>query len=109
MENGNKYEELTVKIAAMYHQKSMTLPNYGYDVGEQRRLRIELCDFFGVTELEAINILHGYHVMEYIQKYERMRQGMRISNTPIQEEFIEIKLDDWLLQKLADLEGDKID
>ncbi len=106
MENRNKSEELTIEIANMYHARALKLANYGYDVGEQRKLRIELCELFGATELEAINILRGFHIMEYIQKYERMRQGIEIDNTPIREEFVEIPLDDWLLQKLADLEHD---
>lgn len=35
----------------------------------QKELQIK-CD---ITELQAINILNGYHAMDYVMLYERMR------------------------------------
>lgn len=42
------------------------------DVGEKRKLRMELQQKYGLTELEATNILNGYHVEDYLNKYERI-------------------------------------
>jgi hypothetical protein len=39
------------------------------DIGERRRLRQELQERCGTTELEAVNILNGYHIDVYCMKY----------------------------------------
>lgn len=41
-------------------------------IGELRKIGQELQEKYGVTELEAINILNGYHIKDYVDKYYRM-------------------------------------
>lgn len=63
-------ELLTPSIAYAYNQKAKTLPYNGMqDIGERRRLRQELQERCGTTELEAVNILNGYHIDVYCMKY----------------------------------------
>ncbi|MBQ8279061.1 MAG: hypothetical protein IJZ23_04395 [Roseburia sp.] len=42
-------------------------------VRERRTLCVQLMQDYGITELEAINILNGYRANDYIAKYERIR------------------------------------
>ena len=35
-----------------------------------RKLKEELMNTYEVTEIEAINILNGYHISDYVHKYE---------------------------------------
>lgn len=65
-------ELLTKEIAKEYQLRVRKLPLNGMqDTGERRGLRIELQRRCGLTELEAINIINGFHVRGYIAKYER--------------------------------------
>lgn len=41
------------------------------DIGERRRLRQDLQERCGITELEAINIINGFHIDTYCIKYLR--------------------------------------
>ncbi len=41
------------------------------DIGERRQLRQDLQERCGITELEAINILNGFHIDTYCIKYLR--------------------------------------
>ena len=55
-------ELLTREIAYTYRDRAKALPYNGMqDIGERRALRIELQERCGVTELEAINIINGFH------------------------------------------------
>lgn len=56
----------------------MLLQN-GANLDERRRLCLELQKVYGLTELEATNVLNGRNVMDYVYKYERIR-----TLTPIQ-------------------------
>ena len=38
-----------------------------------RELEKELQEKYGVTELEAINIINGYHHRDYVEKYYRIK------------------------------------
>lgn len=58
-----KYQELAKKISGP--DKVMA--------GERRNLCLQLIKEYGVTELEAINIINGYCVGDYIAKYERIK------------------------------------
>lgn len=59
-------------IAYAYNQKAKALPYNGMqDIGERRRLRQDLQERCGITELEAINILNGFHIDTYCIKYLR--------------------------------------
>ncbi len=64
-------EWLTTEIANEYTQRAKKLSNgSSEDTGDRRRLRQELQERCGITEIEAINILQGMHVQTYISKYE---------------------------------------
>lgn len=56
------------KMAAMFHDNGLQ------DIGSRRALRIELQKKCGLTELEAVNVINGHHVQDYIAKYERKRE-----------------------------------
>lgn len=63
-------ELLTREIANTYRDRAKALPCNGMqDVGERRALRIELQERCGVTELEAVNIINGFHIHSYCMKY----------------------------------------
>lgn len=70
-------EFLTLKIANEYRKRAAILPNDSMqDIGERRNLREELQNRCGITELEAVNIINGYHVGTYIAKYERRMEEL---------------------------------
>lgn len=61
-------ELLTKKIAKEYRTRAKLLPPNGLqDIGDRRKLRIELQNRCNLTELEAINIINGYHTDLYIR------------------------------------------
>ena len=61
---------MTESIAYEYRDRAAKLPYNGVqDIGERRRLRQELQERCGTTELEAVNILNGYHIDVYCMKY----------------------------------------
>lgn len=63
-------ELLTHEIAYTYRDRAKALPYNGMqDIGERRALRIELQERCGVTELEAVNIINGFHIDIYCMKY----------------------------------------
>lgn len=65
-------ELLTAEIANEYRTLAENIPeNNGQDTGERRRLRQELQNRCGLSELQAINILSGFHVKDYIIIKER--------------------------------------
>lgn len=65
-------ELLTPSIAYAYNQKAKALPYNGMqDIGERRRLRQDMQERCGITELEAINIINGFHIDTYCIKYLR--------------------------------------
>ena len=65
---------LTYGVAAQYHKKAALL-GYGNNElkGERFRLCKELQEKYGVTELEAINILNGRCITDYVEKYQRIK------------------------------------
>ena len=73
-------ELLTREIAYTYRDRAKALPYNGMqDIGERRALRIELQERCGVTELEAVNIINGFHIdiycMKYLLKAREAREG----------------------------------
>ncbi len=65
-------EVLTRKIANEYRDRARLLPPNGLqDIGDRRRLRIELQFRCNLTELEAVNIINGYHIGDYVVLAER--------------------------------------
>lgn len=65
-------ELLTVEIVNEYRILAENLQENGkQDVGERRKLRQELQRRCGLTELQAINILNGFHVRDYLTIKEK--------------------------------------
>lgn len=73
-------ELLTRKIANEYRDRARVLPPNGLqDIGDRRKLRIELQSRCNLTELEAVNIINGYHIGDYLvtakkREKERIRK-----------------------------------
>ena len=66
---------LDAKIAKDFHEQAKRLPEYPLDYGSMSGLKKELVDLCGVTELEALNILCGRNVRDYINKYTGKAEG----------------------------------
>lgn len=65
-------ELLTIAIAKEYKRRASQLPADGLqDIGKRRELRMELQHRCGLTELQALNIINGFHVLDYIAIEER--------------------------------------
>ena len=70
----HKGEWLTVEGAEEYVARAKKLLSRNpVDVGERRELRTELQERYGLTELEAINILNGNLINDYVNKYYRIK------------------------------------
>ena len=66
-----KFEWLTEEICREYIKRAKELPpNNGLDIGQWRDLRIELQQRCNLPEIQAYNIIHGYHVREYVHMYD---------------------------------------
>ncbi len=60
-------ELLTQDVAKEYQRRAERLPDNGLqDIGERRSLRLELQEKYGLTELQAVNVLNNRHVGDYI-------------------------------------------
>lgn len=80
--NAREREWLTLEIVNEYRKRIDELPEDGrQDVGMRRKLRIELQERCKLTEVEAINILNGNHISEYIQKYSMMQEDVPFNHT----------------------------
>lgn len=67
-------ELLTKSIVAEYQARLAVLPAYGQqDIKERRELRMELQKRCNLTELQALNVLNGFHVQEIINICERKK------------------------------------
>lgn len=65
-------EVITRKIANEYRDRARLLPPVGLqDIRDRRKLRIELQVRCNLTELEAVNIINGYHIGDYVVLAER--------------------------------------
>ena len=73
-------EVLTKEIANEYRDRAKLLPPNGLqDIGDRRKLRIELQKRFNLTELEAVNIINGFYIDIYVviakrREVERIRK-----------------------------------
>lgn len=77
-------EVLTKEIAKEYRDRAKLLPPNGLqDIGDRRKLRIELQERCNLSELEAVNIINGFHISLYAaitgrsrkKKYRKERSG----------------------------------
>jgi len=60
-------EVLTREMANEYRDRAKLLPANGLqDIGDKRKLRIELQKRCNLTELEAVNIINGFHIDIYV-------------------------------------------
>jgi len=66
---------LDAKIAKDFHEQAKKLSEYPLDCGSMTTLKKELMELCGVTELEALNILCGRNVRDYINKYTGKAEG----------------------------------
>ena len=70
----HKGDWLTYEVAAAYRKKAEA---YGYGNSELTGTRFclyeELQEKYGVTELEAVNILNGRCITDYVEKYQRIK------------------------------------
>ena len=79
-------EVLTKEIASEYRDTAKLLPPNGLqDIGDRRKLRIELQERCNLTELEAVNIVNGFHIDIYViiagrREAERIRREQEESN-----------------------------
>lgn len=55
------------------------------EVDAEMKCRMELQQIYGLTELEATNVLRGYHARDYISKYRRIRELIPIVRMELEE------------------------
>lgn len=67
----NTFLLIDEKIVKEFQSSARKTNEYPHDCGEMRLLRIRLQELCGITEIEAINILIGRNVGDYIHKYSR--------------------------------------
>ena len=79
---------LTQEVAEKYEAKSWVyrVLNDNQYTGMVRQIGEELQAKYGVTELEAINILNGRNVADYVQKYFRIQHRIPL-HIDLQEVF----------------------
>jgi len=64
----------TKEVADEYLERAKQLGDSQNDVGSRRLLRMELQQKYGLLEVEALNVLNGYHIQEYVEKYKRIKE-----------------------------------
>lgn len=65
---------LTMEAVLYYRKLGAKLQDFGKNMsGERKKLCLQLMDEYGVTEIEAFNIVNGNGGMDYVAKYERIR------------------------------------
>lgn len=80
----HKGDWLTLEVARKYAARAdlfRELYENQY-IGYVRQMGMELRDKYGVTEIEAINILNGYHIAEYVEKYDRIKNMIPLRFDP---------------------------
>ena len=93
-------EWLTQEIAVQYYKKAQRLRNSEQDTGQFRKLKKELMEQCNVLEIEAINILRGFHISDYVKKYENLEKGIVTGDST------KFKANRELLLKMAELEDE---
>ena len=77
----HKGRYITSKIAD-YYEKRSRIYRFIYDnqyIHQVRELGEELQEKYGVTELEAINILNGRNIVDYVNKYYRIQNRIPLN------------------------------
>lgn len=77
-------ELLTRKIANEYRDRAKLLPPNGLqDIGDRRKLRVELQNRCNLTELQAVNIINGFYIGDYVA-IEEMKERLRKEQEELQ-------------------------
>lgn len=93
---------LTMKSAVQFHNKAKFLGIINRNNSAQfLELKCELMNTYGVTEIEAINIINGYHISDYVHKYEILN-----GNIMLQSDQNKKRENRELLLKIAELEDE---
>lgn len=80
------YKWITEYIAEDYQKKYKSLLQNGVsEVDASWKLGSELQSIYGVSQIEAINILRGFHVRDYVERYERIRKFIPIQKKKIEQ------------------------
>ena len=73
--NKHKGEWLTYEACNYYREKAKKYNKAnGQDAGPKRKLRLELQNMYGLLDVEAINILNGFYISFYVEKYRRIKE-----------------------------------
>lgn len=66
-------EWLTQEVCDRYREEAESINEFDpQDVRRHRELRWKLQEEYGLTEVEAINILNGNNISDYLLKYRRI-------------------------------------
>lgn len=89
----HKGQWLTTDVAKEYADRAwpyLILNGYQY-TGFVKELGMELQEKYGVTQLEAVNILNGRSIPDYVNKYTRIKNLIpnRVNSQSICEEVLE--------------------
>jgi len=79
----HKGEWLTMEAVAAYQKQAarLSVPG-GQDIGARRQLRKKFQERYGLLEIEAINILNGFHAAFYVEKYRRIQNVIPWQSDP---------------------------
>ncbi len=97
---------LTKEICDLYAlmAKELNIPDPG-DTGLRRVLRVNLQERCDITEVEAINILNGHHIDDYVRKYEFIKGEIEAGR-----DWIEVKGEDKEYKQISiEIADEKID
>lgn len=87
----HKGKWLTAEVVEAYQKRVRLLEGTSCGMtGKKYELMLELMEEYGVTQLEATNILNGFHVADYVNKYYRIQNKIPLDikekNTSKKEE-----------------------
>ena len=91
---------LTTDICNEYYKRARQIMITD-DNGARRALRIELQNKCDITELQAINVLNGMHIGEYVHYYELMRGEKTLGKSMTCADFE-------VLERIAEMENAEI-
>lgn len=81
---------LTAEAVAEYQKRARRVSTIGdQDIGARRALRQELQEKYGLLEIEAINILNGFHGAFYVEKYRRIQNCIPWNTDPAKTNVID--------------------
>ena len=86
----HKGDWLTAEAVADHRRRAERIPAAGnQDIGARRALRKELQERYGILEIEAINILNGFHGAFYVEKYRRIQNLIPWQTDPNKTNLVE--------------------